>query len=89
VNKTEGPLSKTLQSENTATVTKIQIKRVLHTIIRNISVSIANGSHYLHWIFSPGRKQGPVMLTTVPPNILPLSGANINGRFAPAETESL
>jgi hypothetical protein len=42
---------------------------------------------YLHWIFSPGTKQGPVMLTMVPPNMLPLSGANTNGRFAPAGIE--
>jgi hypothetical protein len=28
------------------------------------------------------------MLTMVPPNMLPLSGANINGRFAPAAIET-
>jgi hypothetical protein len=43
--------------------------------------------HYLHWILSPGTKHGPVMLTMVPPNMFPLSGANTNGRFAPAAIE--
>lgn len=32
----------------------------------------------------PGRKQGPVMLTAVPPNMLALSGAKTRFRFAPA-----
>lgn len=36
-------------------------------------------------IFSLGSKHGPVMLTTVPPNMLPLSGANTNGKLAPSE----
>lgn len=84
VNKTE-PLSKTLYSENTGKVTKIQIcQQCQHTL-----TPFSYDFYYLHWIFSPAMKQGPVMLTTVPPNMLPLSGANINGRFAPAAMETL
>lgn len=38
----------------------------------------------LQVIRSLGLKHGPVMLTIVPPSMLPDSGANIKGRFAPS-----
>ena len=40
---------------------------------------------YLHIIFIFGVKQGPVILTIVPPSIFPLSGAKVRGKVAPAE----
>ena len=30
-----------------------------------------------------GSKQGPVMLTMVPPSMCPFSGANVRGKFVP------
>lgn len=39
---------------------------------------------YLHIIFIVGSKHGPVILTMVPPSMLPLSGANTRGKLAPS-----
>jgi hypothetical protein len=33
----------------------------------------------------PGRKQGPVRLTIVPPSMWPFSGAKVRGRLVPTE----
>lgn len=55
----------------------------------SITIPSTTSVSNLHRIFSVSLKHGPVMLTIVPPNMFPLSGAYTRGKFVPAVTYAI